>query len=136
MSPFDWKCLQIGTERAKDLRKNVLIFLRGRFTPAPWALLVIRVVLLQWLWTVNPFFPQVYVYEYWVWPCFDEKLGSGPIRVSCSPNFDFWIRLKLKHCMYSRNHFIPTSISNKRCWSGSCSGWLGDQPLLGVILDW
>ena len=53
LSPFDWKCLQIGTQRAKDLRKNVFIFLRGGFTSAPWVLLVIRVVLLQWLYGLS-----------------------------------------------------------------------------------
>ena len=49
LSPFDWKCLQIGTQRAKALRKNEFIFLGGGFTSASWMLLVIRVVLLQWL---------------------------------------------------------------------------------------
>ena len=53
LAPFDWKCLQIGTQRAKDLTKNVCIFLRGGFTPAPWTLLVIRVVLLQWLYELS-----------------------------------------------------------------------------------
>ena len=53
LSPFDWKCLQIGTQRAKDLTKNVFIFLRGGFTPAPWTLLVIGVVLLQWLYELS-----------------------------------------------------------------------------------
>ena len=53
LAPFDWKCLQIGTQRAKDLRKNVFIFLRGEFTLAPWTLLVIRVVLLQWLYELS-----------------------------------------------------------------------------------
>ena len=53
LAPFDWKYLQIGTQRAKDLTKNVCIFLRGGFTPAPWTLLVIRVVLLQWLYELS-----------------------------------------------------------------------------------
>ena len=47
LTPFDWKFLRIGTLRAKDLRKNVLILLKGGFTPAPLTLLAIRVVLLQ-----------------------------------------------------------------------------------------
>ena len=63
LPPFDWKFLSIGILRAKDLRKNVLIFLGGGLTPAPLALLVIRVVLLQWLYGVsNRFCPQLYVY--------------------------------------------------------------------------
>ena len=53
LSPFDWKCLQIGTQRAKDLRKIVFIFLRGEFTLAPWTLLVFRVVLFQWLYELS-----------------------------------------------------------------------------------
>ena len=44
-APFDWKFLQIGTLRAKDLRKNVSILQEGGFTPAPPTPLVIRVVL-------------------------------------------------------------------------------------------
>ena len=64
LSPFDWKCLKIGILRAKDLRKNVLIFLGGGFTPAPLALLVIRVVLLQWLYRAcNPFCPVLYIFH-------------------------------------------------------------------------
>ena len=49
---FDWKCLQIGTLRAKDLRQNVLIFLRGGLTPILHTLLVIRVVLLHTLYGI------------------------------------------------------------------------------------
>ena len=50
---------------AKDLTKNVFIFLRGGFTPAPWTLLVIRAVLLQSLYGVsNPFCPQLYIVAY------------------------------------------------------------------------
>ena len=44
---FDWKCLQIGTLRAKDLRKHVTIFQKGGSTHVPPTLLVIRVVLLH-----------------------------------------------------------------------------------------
>ena len=29
LSPFDWKCLQIAKQRAKDLRKNELIYLKS-----------------------------------------------------------------------------------------------------------
>ena len=47
LTPFDWKFLRIGTLRAKDLRKNVLILQKGGFTPVPLTLLAIRVVLLQ-----------------------------------------------------------------------------------------
>ena len=47
LSPFDWKCLQIGTQRAKDLRKNGLILQKGASTHIPHKQPVIRVVLLQ-----------------------------------------------------------------------------------------
>ena len=46
LTPFDWKCLQIGTLRAKDLRKY---FKSGRIDPVSHTLLVIRVVLLHTL---------------------------------------------------------------------------------------
>ena len=63
-SPFDWKFLQIGILRAKDLRKNVPILQEGGFTPAPSTLLVIRVVLLHTFYGVlNPLIPQLYVYH-------------------------------------------------------------------------
>ena len=42
---FDWKYLKIGTLSAKDLRKNVPIFLEGGPTIGPPTTLVIRVVL-------------------------------------------------------------------------------------------
>ena len=62
LAPFDWKFPKIGTLRAKDLRKNVPILQERGFTPAPWTLLVIRVVLFQWLYGVsNPFCPQLYI---------------------------------------------------------------------------
>ena len=48
MTPFDWKFLQIGTLRAKDLRKNLSKLQKGGLTPVPLTLLVIRVVLLLW----------------------------------------------------------------------------------------
>ena len=35
LSPFDWKCLQIGTQRAKDLRKKCIYFSRGRIHSCP-----------------------------------------------------------------------------------------------------
>ena len=64
LPPFDWKFLQIGILRAKDLRKNVPILQKGGFISAPLALLVIRVVLLQWLYGAgNPFCPVLYVYK-------------------------------------------------------------------------
>ena len=47
LAPFDWKILQIGTLRAKDLRKNVPVFQGGGSTPAPPTPPIIRVVLLQ-----------------------------------------------------------------------------------------
>ena len=49
LTPFDWKFLQIGTLRGKDLRKNVSILQEGGLTPVPPTLLVIRVVLLHTL---------------------------------------------------------------------------------------
>ena len=55
---FDWKFLQIGTLRAKDLRKNLSKLQSGRLNPVPLTLLVIRVVLLLWsygLWIVQRF---------------------------------------------------------------------------------
>ena len=45
LAPFDWKFPKIGTLRAKDLRKNVPIFLEGGPTIGPPTTLVIRVVL-------------------------------------------------------------------------------------------
>ena len=63
LPPFDWKFLQIGILRAKDLRKNVPILQKGGFTPAPLTLLAIRVVLLHTLYGVlNPLIPQLYVH--------------------------------------------------------------------------
>ena len=60
---FDWKFLQIGTLRAKDLRKNLSKLQSGRLNPVPLTLLVIRVVLLLWSYGVsNPLIPQLYVY--------------------------------------------------------------------------
>ena len=47
LTPFDWKCLQIGILRAKDLRKNVFIFRGGGSTPGPSTLPEVRVVLLR-----------------------------------------------------------------------------------------
>ena len=47
LAPFDWKFLQIGTQRAKDMRKNVFILQEGGPTPALPTLPVIRVVLLH-----------------------------------------------------------------------------------------
>ena len=47
LAPFDWKFLQIGTLRAKDPRKNVLILQEGGSTPVPPTPPVIRVVLLH-----------------------------------------------------------------------------------------
>ena len=41
--------VQIGTLRAKDLRKNVSILQEGGLTPVPYTLLVIRVVFLHTL---------------------------------------------------------------------------------------
>ena len=46
LAPFDWKFLQIGTLRAKDLRKNVSILQKGGSTHFPHTQSVIRVVLL------------------------------------------------------------------------------------------
>ena len=34
LAPFDWKCLKIGIQRAKDLRKNLIGFQEGGSTPA------------------------------------------------------------------------------------------------------
>ena len=65
LPPFDWKFLQIGILRAKDLRKNVPILQKGGFTPAPLTLLAIRVVLLHELYGVlNPLIPQLYICNY------------------------------------------------------------------------
>ena len=62
LPPVDWKFLQIGTLRAKDLRKNVSVFQEGGSTPSPPTLLVIRVGLLHTLYGVsNPLIPQLYV---------------------------------------------------------------------------
>ena len=44
--PFDWKCLQIGTLRAKNL-KNAPILQEGGSNPVPPTSPVIRVVLLH-----------------------------------------------------------------------------------------
>ena len=63
LPPFDWKFLQIGILRAKDLRKNVPLLQKGGFTPAQLTLLAIRVVLLHTLYGVlNPLIPQLYVF--------------------------------------------------------------------------
>ena len=43
---LDWKCLQIGTLRAKDIRKNVSILQKGGATHFPHTQPAIRVVLL------------------------------------------------------------------------------------------
>ena len=62
LTPFDWKFLQIGTLRAKDLRKNVSILQEGGLTPVSHTLLVIRVVLLHTLYSLlNPSIPQLYI---------------------------------------------------------------------------
>ena len=59
---FDWKFLQIGTLRAKDLRKNLSKLQSGRLNPVPLTLLVIRVVLLLWSYGVsNPLIPQLHM---------------------------------------------------------------------------
>ena len=59
---FDWKFLQIGTLRAKDLGKNLSKLQSGRLNPVPLTLLVIRVVLLLWSYGVsNPLIPQLYI---------------------------------------------------------------------------
>ena len=51
--------------KAKDLRKNVLILLKGGFTPAPLTLLAIRVILLHTLYGVfNLLIPQLYVIHF------------------------------------------------------------------------
>ena len=55
MTPFDWKFLQIGTLRAKDLRKNQSKLRKRGFTPAPLTLLAIRVVSLHKLRFVQSF---------------------------------------------------------------------------------
>ena len=69
------KFLKIGTLRAKDLRKNVPILQERGFTPAPWTLLVIRIVLLQSLYGVlNPLILQLYVLNYSV--LIDETFQS------------------------------------------------------------
>ena len=47
LAPFDWKFLQVGTLRAKDLRKNAAVLQEGGSTPDPPTPLVIRVVLLH-----------------------------------------------------------------------------------------
>ena len=44
--PFDWKCLQIGTLGAKDIRQNVFILQKGWSTHFPHTQPVIGVVLL------------------------------------------------------------------------------------------
>ena len=46
LAPFDWKFLQIGTQRAKDIRKNVFILQKGGSTHFPHTQPDIRVVLL------------------------------------------------------------------------------------------
>ena len=62
LPPFDWKFLQIGILRPKDLIKNVLILQKGGFTTAPLTLLAIRVVLLHMLYgELNPLIPQLYL---------------------------------------------------------------------------
>ena len=62
LTPFDWKFLQIGILRAKDLRKNLSILQQGGLTPVPTTQLVIRVVLLLWSYGVsNPLIPQLYI---------------------------------------------------------------------------
>ena len=47
LAPFDWKFLQIGTLRAKDLRKNEPILQEVGSTHIPLTQPVFRVVLLQ-----------------------------------------------------------------------------------------
>ena len=46
LAPFDWKFLQIGTQRAKDMRKNVFILQKEGSTHFPYTQPDIRVVLL------------------------------------------------------------------------------------------
>ena len=63
LTPFDWKFLQIGTHRAKDLRKNVSKLQNGELTPVPLTLLVIRVVLLLWSYGSHKgFWAQLYIH--------------------------------------------------------------------------
>ena len=45
LAPFDWKFLQIGTQRAKDTRKIVFILQKGGSTHFPHTQPDIRVVL-------------------------------------------------------------------------------------------
>ena len=47
MTPFDWKFLQIGTLRAKDLRKNVSILQKRGLTTVPPTQPIVRLVLLH-----------------------------------------------------------------------------------------
>ena len=47
LAPFDWKFLQIGTLRAKDLRRNEPILQEVGSTHIPLIQSVFRVVLLQ-----------------------------------------------------------------------------------------
>ena len=74
LPPFDWKFLEIGILRAKDLRKNVPILQKGGFIPASLTLLAIRVVLLHTLYGVsNPLIPQLYIHSLKV----DNIYGAG-----------------------------------------------------------
>ena len=59
-----WLEMSINWHTKSQGPKKKCIFLGGEFTPAPWTLLVIRVVLLQLLYGVSkPFCPQPYIIE-------------------------------------------------------------------------
>ena len=89
LAPFDWKFLQIGTLRAKDLRKNVPILQKWGFIPAPLTLLAIRVVLLHKLIGVlNPLIPQLYV------KCKEISNKWNRFYLNCS--FDKWLKMEWK----------------------------------------
>ena len=61
---FDWKCLQIGTLRAKGIRKNVFILQKGWSTQFPHTQPVIGVVLLLTEAMRKDFWnPTVFIYK-------------------------------------------------------------------------
>ena len=82
------KKLKIGTLRAKDLRKNVFIFLGGGSTPCPPALPLVRVVLLH-KWAFVQSFLSRSVYLAW-WLC-GKASWNMYIWFWCIDNVKLWI---------------------------------------------
>ena len=119
LTPFDWKFLQIGILRAKDLRKNLSILKQGGLTPVPTTQLVIRVVLQLWSYGVsNPLIPQLYMFYYPFLVFTFFEVCSDCLNLQFRP-----IRAHFKKSKYYKKLYImsgaersevPASLSKKK----------------------